>query len=1537
MRAARQRHRRRETKKLAARYRMQKSPVEDANFFSKFFFWWTSPLLRKGFAKKLELTDVYKAPSFDLADNLSERLERCVQTDPDSPQKMRSRHRATHIPDAHRRIRPVAGMAFILILGEASKAVQPQLLGRIIASFDPFHAPERAQGYYLALGLCLLFTARFLLLQPAIFGLHHLGMQIRIALFSLIYKKTLKLSSRVLDKISTGQLVSLMSAHLNKLDESLGLAHFVWITPLQCILCVGLIWELIEVNGFCALAALTLLGIIQAWLSQKMGPHRAKRAGLISRRLALTSEIVENIHSVKAYGWEEVMETIIKNIRQDEMTLTRKIGSLRYFYSASYFFSAILVIVSAIVPHALSKGIILRRIFTTASYCMVLRMTLTRQLPGSIQMWYDTLALVKKIEEYLMKEEYRVLEYNLTTTELELVNVTASWDEAIGELFEKIKQENKANGHPNGDTGLFFTNLYVTPVLKNISLYLEKGKMLAVAGSTGSGKSSLLLMILGELVPSEGKIRHSGRISFSTQTSWIMPGTIRDNILFGLTYDEYRYTSVIKACQLEEDLALLPERDKTALGEGGVTLSGGQRARIGLARAVYKDADLYLLDSPFTHLDIVTEKEIFEKCLCKLMASKTRVVVTSKMDHLKRADKILLLHNGMCYFYGSFSELQAQRPDFSSLLLGMEAYDNIAAERRSSILTETLHRVSVDESASFRGPEPFRQSFRQPPPPIIVSGPQGLTGGDGHPEKRKQSLILNPLAAARKFSFIGNSQSTTNVPQSTTIEDTVDELSERKFSVVPEHDQVEEVLPRGNMYHNGLQRLNGQRRQSVLAFITNAQGQGRREHLQSSFRKKLSITPQCELVSELDIYARRLSKDSVYDISEEVDEEDMEQCFADEREDIFESTSWNTYIRYILTNRNLVYVLIFIVLVFAIEVAGSVIGIYLITDKIWRDGANPNSPNYIDEQHPNASSIPIHLAVIVTETSAYYIIYIYVATSESVLALGFFRGLPLVHTLLTVSKRLHEQMLSAVLRAPMAVLNTMKSGRIMNRFTKDMATIDDMLPLVLFDLIQLTLIVLGAIFTVSIMRPYIFIAAIPLAVIFVALRKYFLRTGQQLKKLEAEARSPIFSHLIISLKGLWTIRAFGRQSYFETLFHKALNTHTATWFHYLATLRWFLFRCDIIFVFFFTAAAFIAVGTNQDKPGEIGIIVALAMLILGTFQWAVITSITVNGLMRSVDRVFKFIDLPSEEPLLGRRRAKGGQDLVIDNPHAHESWPNRGQMDVQGLTVKYTEAGRAVLSDISFTVEGGHSVGLLGRTGSGKSTLLSALLRLASTNGEISVDGVSWNSVSLQTWRKAFGVVPQKVFILTGTFRMNLDPHGRYSDEELWRVAEEVGLKSVIEQFPDKLDFQLEDGGNVLSNGHKQLMCLARSILSRARILLLDEPSAYLDTITLKVLRKTLKQSFSSCTVILSEHRVEPLLECQSFLMVEGNSMKRYDSIQRLLTETSHLRQAMSPSERLKVCPGLHRLNSSKRSAQQGAKITALPEEAEDEVQDTRL
>lgn len=1327
-------------------------------------------------------------------------------------------------------------------------------------------------------------------------------------MFSLIYKKTLKLSSRVLDKISIGQLVSLLSNNLNKFDEGLALAHFVWIAPLQVTLLMGLLWELLQASAFCGLAFLVVLALFQAGLGKMMMKYRDQRAGKINERLVITSEMIENIQSVKAYCWEEAMEKMIENLRQTELKLTRKAAYVRYFNSSAFFFSGLFVVFLSVLPYALLKGIMLRKIFTTISFCIVLRMAVTRQFPWAVQTWYDSLGAINKIQDFLQKQEYKTLEYNLTTTEVVMENVTAFWEEGFGKLFEKAKQNNNSRKISNGDNSLFFSNfsLLGTPVLKDISFKIERGQLLAVAGSTGAGKTSLLMMIMGELEPSEGKIKHSGRISFCSQFSWIMPGTIKENIIFGVSYDEYRYRSVIKACQLEEDISKFAEKDNIVLGEGGITLSGGQRARISLARAVYKDADLYLLDSPFGYLDVLTEKEIFESCVCKLMANKTRILVTSKMEHLKKADKILILHEGSSYFYGTFSELQSQRPDFSSKLMGYDTFDQFTAERRNSIITETLRRFSLEGDASVSWNETKKQSFKQ-------------TGEFG--EKRKNS-ILNSINSIRKFSIVQKTPLQMNG-----FEEDSGEPLERRLSLVPDSEHGEAILPRSNVINAG-PTFQGRRRQSVLNLMTRSsvnQGQSIHRKTATSTRK-MSLVPQANL-TEIDIYSRRLSQDTGLEISEEINEEDLRECFFDDVESIPTVTTWNTYLRYVTVHKSLIFVLIWCLVVFLAEVAACLVVLCLLKKTSPQDKGNST-------KGANNS-----YAVIITSTSAYYVFYIYVGVADGLLALGLFRGLPLVHTLITVSKILHRKMLHSVLQAPMSTLNTLKAGGILNRFSKDIAVLDDLLPLTIFDFIQLLLIVIGAVAVVSVLKPYIFLATVPVIVAFILLRAYFLHTSQQLKQLESEGRSPIFTHLITSLKGLWTLRAFGRQPYFETLFHKALNLHTANWFLYLSTLRWFQMRIEMIFVIFFIAVTFISILTTGEGEGTVGIILTLAMNIMSTLQWAVNSSIDVDSLMRSVSRVFKFIDMPAEgdQPNRSFKPSKDGQlskVMIIENQHVKKDdiWPSGGQMTVKDLTAKYVDGGNAVLENISFSISPGQRVGLLGRTGSGKSTLLLAFLRLLNTEGEIQVDGVSWDSITLQQWRKAFGVIPQKVFIFSGTFRKNLDPYGQWNDQEIWKVAEEVGLRSVIEQFPGKLDFVLVDGGCVLSHGHKQLMCLARSVLGKAKILLLDEPSAHLDPITYQIIRRTLKQAFADCTVILSEHRIEAMLECQRFLVIEENKVRQYDSIQRLLSEKSLFRQAISPLDRLKLLP--HRNSSKQRSR---SKIAALKEETEEEVQETRL
>ncbi|KAF7246495.1 Cystic fibrosis transmembrane conductance regulator [Varanus komodoensis] len=1331
----------------------------------------------------------------------------------------------------------------ILYLGEVTKSVQPLLLGRIIASYDPSNELERSIAYYLAIGLCLLFIVRMLLLHPAIFGLHHIGMQIRIAMFSLIYKKTLKLSSRVLDKISTGQLVSLLSNNLNKFDEGLALAHFVWIAPLQVVLLMGLLWEMLQASAFSGLGFLILVALFQSWLGRRMMKYRDQRAGKINERLVITSEMIENIQSVKAYCWENAMENMIESLRQTELKLTQKAAYVRYFNSSAFFFSGFFVVFLAVLPYALIHGIILRKIFTTISFCIVLRMTVTRQFPWAVQTWYDSLGAINKIQDFLQKEEYKTLEYNLTTTGLELDKVTAFWDEirndiqqvkGTGELFAKSRQENGDRKISTTTDGLFFSNfpLHFTPVLKDINFRIEKGELLAVAGSTGAGKTSLLMLIMGELEPLEGKIKHSGRISFCPQVSWIMPGTIKENIIFGVSYDEFRYKSVIKACQLEEDISKFPEKDDTVLGEGGITLSGGQRARISLARAVYKDADLYLLDSPFGYLDMLTEKEIFESCVCRLIVNKTRILVTSKVEHLKIADKILILHEGSCYFYGTFPELQGQRPNFSSELMGFDTFDQFSAERRNSILTETLRRLSIDNDGMGSRNEMKKTSFRQT---------------SDFSEKRKNS-VMNALNSNRKFSLLQKTPL-----QANGIEEAIGEPVERRLSLVPDSEQGEVILPRSNVFNPG-PTFRGQRRQSVLNLMTRTSvhpGQSLYKKSSVSVRK-MSVVHQS---AEIDIYARRLSRDSVVEITEELNEEDLKECFFDDSETMNTVTTWNTYFRYITIHKNLIVVLIMCVAIFSIEVAASLVGVWYITRSV------PAHPNMTEPTNATSGEVD-NTAVIVTETSSYYIFYIYVGVADTLLAMGIFRGIPLVHTLITVSKTLHRKMLHAVLQAPMSSFNKLKAGGILNRFSKDIAILDDLLPLTIFDFVQLMLIVIGAIAVVSVMQPYIFLASVPVIAAFVMLRAYFLHTSQQLKQLESEG----------------------------------------------------------------------------NGEGTVGIILTLAMNIMGTLQWAVNSSIDVDSLMRSVSRIFKFIDMPTEESKIipSSKNENLSSALIIENKHVKKEgiWPSGGQMTVKGLTAKYIDGGLAILENISFSISPGQRVGLLGRTGSGKSTLLFAFLRLLNTEGDIQIDNVSWNTIPVQQWRKAFGVIPQKVFIFSGSFRKNLDPYGQWSDEELWKVAEEVGLKSVIEQFPGKLDFVLQDGGCVLSHGHKQLMCLARSILSKAKILLLDEPSAHLDPMTFQVIKKTLKQAFANCTVILSEHRLEALLECQRFLVIEESKVRQYESIQKLLSEKNSFRQAISHSDRAKLFM-IHPRNSSQRRSR--PKISALQEETEEEVQETRL
>lgn len=239
------------------------------------------------------------------------------------------------------------------------------------------------------------------------------------------------------------------------------------------------------------------------------------------------------------------------------------------------------------------------------------------------------------------------------------------------------------------------------------------------------------------------------------------------------------------------------------------------------------------------------------------MANKTRILVTSKLEHLKIADKILILHEGSCYFYGTFSELQGQRPEFSSELMGFDSFDEFSAERRNSILTETLRRFSIEGEGMGPRNEVKKQPFKQT---------------SDFNDKRKNSIIINPLNASRKFSVVQK-----NGIQVNGIED---DASERRLSLVPDLEQGDVGMLRSSML-NSDHVLQGRRRQSVLNLMTGGTsvnyGPNFPKKGSTTFRK-MSVVPQANLSSEIDIYTRRLSRDSVLDITDEISEEDLKVC-----------------------------------------------------------------------------------------------------------------------------------------------------------------------------------------------------------------------------------------------------------------------------------------------------------------------------------------------------------------------------------------------------------------------------------------------------------------------------------------------------------------------------------------------------------------------------------------------------------------------------------------------------------------------------------
>ncbi|CAL8406687.1 unnamed protein product [Arctogadus glacialis] len=525
---------------------------------------------------------------------------------------------------------------------EATRLVQPVLLGyllRYFETYDPndYHGLQLAFCYALGMSLCSLMLA---VMHHIYFHYQTVGMKIRVALCHMIYKKALCLSNSA-GKTTTGQIINLLSNDVGTFDKLISSLAYLWVGPIQVAVVIALLWAEIGPSCLAGIIVPIILMPLQTLLGRLFSMFRSRMAVLTDSRIHTMNEVVSGIRIIKMYAWEKPFAALVSRFRGEEIANLMKSSMLQALNLASFFSaSKVIIFITFAIYVQLGNTIKASSVFVAVSLYSNTATTVTLFFPNAIERLFESLVSVQRIQTFLMLEE-------------------------LPKCSEVVCQGKDASVIIE-DLVCYWDKNQDAPSLQNVSLNVGPRQLVAVIGPVGAGKSSLLSAILGELPHDKGVLKVKGQLTYACQQPWVFPGTIRGNILFGKELDPAKYEKVLRACALKRDMELLPDGDLTLIGDRGATLSGGQKARVNLARAVYEDADIYLLDDPLSAVDTEVGRHLFEKCICGILKDKPRILVTHQLQYLKAADQILVLKEGNVVAQGGYKELQKSGLDFTS-------------------------------------------------------------------------------------------------------------------------------------------------------------------------------------------------------------------------------------------------------------------------------------------------------------------------------------------------------------------------------------------------------------------------------------------------------------------------------------------------------------------------------------------------------------------------------------------------------------------------------------------------------------------------------------------------------------------------------------------------------------------------------------------------------------------------------------------------------------------------------------------------------
>ncbi|XP_055453724.1 multidrug resistance-associated protein 1 isoform X2 [Psammomys obesus] len=473
------------------------------------------------------------------------------------------------------------------------------------------------------------------------------------------------------------------------------------------------------------------------------------------------------------------------------------------------------------------------------------------------------------------------------------------------------------------------------------------------------------------------------------------------------------------------------------------------------------------------------------------------------------------------------------------------------------------------------------------------------------------------------------------------------------------------------------------------------------------------------------------------------------------------------------------------------------------------------------------------------------------------------------------SRHLHLDLLHNVLRSPMSFFERTPSGNLVNRFSKELDTVDSMIPQVIKMFMGSLFSVIGAVIVILLATPIAAVIIPPLGLVYFFVQRFYVASSRQLKRLESVSRSPVYSHFNETLLGVSVIRAFEEQERFIRQSDLKVDENQKAYYPSIVANRWLAVRLECVgncIVLF--AALFSVIYRHNLSAGLVGLSVSYSLQITAYLNWLVRMSSEMETNIVAVERLKEYSETEKEAP------------WQIQETAPHSTWPHSGRVEFRDYCLRYREDLDLVLKHINVTIEGGEKVGIVGRTGAGKSSLTLGLFRInESAEGEIIIDGVNIAKIGLHDLRFKITIIPQDPVLFSGSLRMNLDPFSQYSDEEVWMALELAHLKDFVSALPDKLNHECAEGGENLSVGQRQLVCLARALLRKTKILVLDEATAAVDLETDDLIQFTIRTQFESCTVLTIAHRLNTIMDYTRVIVLDKGEVRECGTPSELLQQ----------------------------------------------------